>query len=84
MKKLSLLFYIINPNDKKYLKFLNKYKIKFKTIINATGTASSSLLEYFGLNEIDKVLIISIIPALASASEKMIAEQWERSIFLLK
>lgn len=62
MKNLSLLFYIINPNDKKFLKFLNKYKIKFKTIINATGTASSSLLDYFGLNEIDKILILSIVP----------------------
>ena len=66
MQNLSLLFYIINPNDKKYIKFLDKYKIKFKTIINGTGTASSSLLDYFGLNEIDKTIIISILPTTLS------------------
>ena len=60
--KLSLLFLIVNPNEKKYIKFLDKYKIKFKTCINGVGTASSSLLEYFGLNEIDKLLIMSILP----------------------
>lgn len=66
MNNLSLLFYIINPNEKKYIKFLDKYKIKFKTIINGTGTASSSLLEYFGLNEIDKTIIVSILPSILS------------------
>lgn len=66
MKNLSLLFYIINPNEKKYLKFLDKYKLKFKTIISGTGTASPSLLDYFGLNEIDKLVIVSILPTILS------------------
>lgn len=63
MNKLSLLCLIINKKDeRKTTKLLNKYKSNFKHIINCTGTASNSLLEYFGLTEIEKTLIISITP----------------------
>lgn len=63
MSKLSLLCLIINEeNEKKYIKILKKYKANFKTVMYGTGTASNSILEYFGLNEIHKTLILSIVP----------------------
>lgn len=63
MNKLSLLCLIINEeNETQNIKILNKYKANFKTIIHGIGTASNSILEYFGLNEIHKTLILSILP----------------------
>ena len=63
---LSLLV-IIAPTllEKKYLDVLNKYKVKFKAVTYAKGTASSSILEYFGLNEIDKIVFFAILPQIA-------------------
>lgn len=63
MNKLSLLCLIINEeHEKQNIKILNKYKANFKTVIHGIGTASNSILEYFGLNEIHKTLILSILP----------------------
>lgn len=63
MNNLCMLFIIINSNnEKKFLKIIDKYKIGFKFIMHGTGTASSSLLEYFGLNEEEKTVITSILP----------------------
>ena len=60
---MSLLM-IIAPTmlESKYLEILNKYKVKFKAITYAKGTASSSMLEYFGLNEVDKIVIFAVLP----------------------
>lgn len=63
MDKLSLLCLIINEeHETQNIKILNKYKANFKTVIHGIGTASNSILEYFGLNEIHKTLILSILP----------------------
>lgn len=63
MNSLSMLTIIINTKDeKKFIKALEKYKIKYKNIIRGMGTASSSLLEYFGLNQEEKTIILSIAP----------------------
>ena len=63
MHSLSLLITIINSTDeKRFIKVINKFNINFKNVIHGTGTASSSLLEYFGLNNEEKSLIISIAP----------------------
>lgn len=63
MNRLALLCFIGNKKDEKEnIKVLNKYKANFKTIMHGSGTASSSILEYFGLNEIEKSLILSIVP----------------------
>ena len=49
-----MLFIIINHTDeKRFVKFVNEFKLGFKVILHGKGTASSSLLEYFGLNEED-------------------------------
>lgn len=63
MNNLSLLCLIINKKDEKpNISILKKHKTYFKHIIRATGTASNSLLEYFGLDEVEKSLILSILP----------------------
>lgn len=63
MDNLELLFIIVNhSNERKIIKLINKYKIGFKFVMYGEGTASSSLLEYFDLNDEEKVIITSILP----------------------
>ena len=63
MNNLSLLITIAGKDkEKKYLNILNSNKVKFQALTYGTGTASSSLLEYFGLNEISRVLIFAVMP----------------------
>lgn len=63
MNRLCLLTIIANHLDEeKYIKFLTNQNTRFKNIIHARGTASNSILEYFGLDEIKKIVIISIVP----------------------
>lgn len=63
MINIKLLFVILDEGyDKKLNNLLNKFKISFKTVSNAYGTASSSLLEYFGLAETKKEMFMAIIP----------------------
>lgn len=67
MSKLTLLTIVSSVNKEKYyLKILNKYRIKFKAITHGRGTASSSLLEYFGLNEVERVIMLAIVPSIMS------------------
>lgn len=63
MKEFQLLCFIMEPDEEKYFSKVLK-KAKYKFIMNATGTASSSLLEYFGLEEVDKKVVLSIVPKL--------------------
>ena len=63
MNNLSLLMIIASrPIEKTYLDLLEKYKVKFKAVSYGKGTASSSLLNYFGLNEVEKVVIFAVLP----------------------
>ena len=63
MNKLSLLTMIINHSqEEEFIDFLKDKKAGFKNIIHATGTASDSVLDYFGLNEIKKCIILSVVP----------------------
>lgn len=65
MNNLCMLFIIINSNDeKKTIKLINKQRINFKVIMHGTGTASSSILEYFGLNQEQKTIITSVLPSI--------------------
>ena len=61
MKECELLCIIMNPDEEKYFSKVLK-KAKYKIIMNGIGTASSSLLEYFGLSEEDKKIVLSIVP----------------------
>ena len=52
------LLIIISPisEEKKYLSLLEKYKVKFKALTHGIGTASKSLMNYFGINETEKII----------------------------
>lgn len=63
MVNLLLLVIIYSEgNYKKINSILNKFGIKVKTVTNASGTASPSLLDYFGLMETKKDVYFAIIP----------------------
>lgn len=63
MVNIMLLFIILDEgNDKKVNNLLNRYGIKVKTVSNAAGTASPSVLDYFGLVETKKEVFFAIIP----------------------
>ena len=63
LNRLCMLFIIINYSDeKKFIKIINKYNIGFKIIMHGKGTASSSLLDYFGLNNEEKTIMTMILP----------------------
>ena len=63
MVNIKMLFIIIEEGyDKKIKYFLSKYGIKLKTVSKAYGTASVSVLNYFGLLETEKELFMAIIP----------------------
>lgn len=67
MNNLNLLILITNPsNEKKHLEILDKYKPIFNLVTHGVGTASSSLLEYFGLNTLEKRVIFTVLPRITS------------------
>lgn len=59
IKLLVLIF-----NDEKKLKLIfKKYKLTFNIMTYGMGTASKSLLKYFGLDEVKKNIYFSLIPS---------------------
>ena len=58
---LKMLFVICN-SEKKLNKLLNRYKLPFNTVFKGIGTASKSMLDYFGLVPTEKCILMSIIP----------------------
>ena len=58
------LFITITDKDKtdRVIKLFKKYNITNSCSINAKGTASNSLLSYFGLDEVKKNVVLTIIP----------------------
>lgn len=63
MVNIKLLFIILDEgHDKKLRDILNKFKITVKTVSGASGTASSSILDYFGLAETKKSVFMAIVP----------------------
>lgn len=65
------LLFIIADYEKKIEKIIDKFKLPFNTIIYGSGTASQSILDFFGLVETTKYISISVIPSVM-----------ERQIFL--
>lgn len=60
MIKLLILIF----NDEKKLKLIfKKYKLTFNIMTYGMGTASKSLLKYFGLDEVKKNIYFSLIPS---------------------
>ena len=63
MVNIMLLAIILDEGyDRKVNLLLNRYGIKVKTVSNANGTASPSLLDYFGLAETKKDVYFAVIP----------------------
>ena len=59
----SLLLTIVDKGQEAIIKeYLEELKITFSILLYASGTASSSLLNYFCLDETRKALILSVIP----------------------
>ncbi len=57
-------FISITDKDKteRVLKLFRRHKITYSCSINGKGTASSSIMSYFGLSDIKKDVIISVVP----------------------
>ena len=68
---IKLLVMIYN-NEKKLKNILKKYKLNFNVMTYGSGTASLSLLTYFGLDKVKKNLYFSLIPS--SIEEKVLQE----------
>ena len=69
MDNLSLMVMIFNKKlEKKYKFLLQRNRVKYNVLLYGTGTASSSVLEYFGLNEIRRDVLLSILPSNLSKS----------------
>ena len=67
MVNIKLLFAILAGDyDKKIKSILNKYNVKIITVTHGIGTASPSLLDYFGLVETKKSIYMAVIPDYAS------------------
>jgi len=63
MVRIKLLLIILNDGKiRKVRNILNKFSIKVKTSTFASGTASPSLLDYFGLVETKKEVFLAVIP----------------------
>lgn len=63
MVNIKLLFAILNDDKDKQMKLiLNKNNISVQCVTHGVGTASSSVLDYFGLTETKKSIYFSIIP----------------------
>ena len=58
------LFVTIVDKDRtdRIMRLFKRYNINYSCSINARGTASGSLLSYFGLDELKKNVIISVVP----------------------
>lgn len=48
--------------EEKLLRLYKRHKVLYSISINGVGTASSSLMHYFGLSEIKKTILISVFP----------------------
>lgn len=58
------LFVTISDKDKtdRIVRLFKRYNINYSCSINAKGTASGSLLSYFGLDDVKKNIVLSVIP----------------------
>lgn len=77
VQKLELLVLVANRSKAEfYLDFLNEFEINLHTIMPAHGTAKTEILEYLGLTDDNKAVILNIIredqipAALAALDEK--------------
>ncbi len=77
VQKLELLVLVVNRSKTEfYIDFLHTFEINLHTVLPAHGTAKTEILEYLGLADDDKAVILNIIredqvpAALAALDEK--------------
>ncbi len=77
VQKLELLVLVVNRSKAEfYLDFLNGFEINLHTVMPAHGTAKTEILEYLGLADDNKAVILNVIredqipAALAALDEK--------------
>ena len=58
---LKLLF-VINNEEKKLNKLVEKFNLPFNTLMHGDGTASQGILDFLGLTKTEKNILLSIIP----------------------
>lgn len=81
-KKLKILITIIDRKRIDYYTMLLKnYEINLQTILYARGTAPSDIMEYIGLKDSNKAVIISIVQ---EDKIKDILAKYEDEVFKLK
>ena len=56
------MLFIINDNEKKLIRLVNKFHLPFNTIMHGYGTASKGILDFFDLIPTEKNILLSIIP----------------------
>lgn len=71
------LLFIINDNEKKLIKFINKFKLPFNTIMHGFGTASKGILDFFDLVPTEKNVLMTLI---SEYDEKMILNYLDESL----
>ena len=63
MVNLKLMLLVLDEGlDRKAKSLFNKFGIRVKTVSSANGTASPSVLDYFGLTETKKDMFLALIP----------------------
>lgn len=62
------LLILIYTQEKELKKILKKYKLSYNVMTYGKGTASLSLLHYFGLDEVEKSIYFSLIPSSISCN----------------
>ncbi len=61
IKKLKLLFTVVDkPKGEFYLDVISQFDVNYQMLLSGNGTATSNLVELFGLN-INKAVILSVI-----------------------
>ena len=77
-KKLKLLVTVVNRKKTEfYLDVLQAFEVNFQLTLNATGTASTEMMNLLGLTESDKSVILSVIREdLASAALHALDEKF--------
>lgn len=60
------LFVTIADKDRtdRVVRLFRRYNINYSCSINAKGTASGSLLSYFGLDDVKKNIVLSVVPCI--------------------
>lgn len=53
---------LICNNEKKFKEIIDKFSLPFNTVLHGFGTASPSVLDFFGLVPCEKSLLLSIFP----------------------